>query len=140
MQGYLPTYLLCHLLQKTTTGEKRDAKYSQVAQLYRNALKGSREFVLRLMEIMVILCHNIAVSLYINVKGGIHKPNPANARRKPPPELSPGLILPPTPPLLAAFFHPYYQNSEQYPDGVADMVGYWAEYRLFGGVVLFDRG
>ena len=37
----------------------------------------------------------------------------------------------------------YHQNCcchEQYLRGVPDMVGYWAEYRLFGGVVLFDRG
>jgi len=92
------------------------------------------------MEIIAILCHDIAVDLYIKYEGGIHKPDPANARRKPPPELSPGLILPPTPPLPAEFFHPYYQDWEQYPNGVADVVGYWAEYRLFGGVILFDRG
>jgi hypothetical protein len=91
------------------------------------------------MEIIAILCHDIAVNLYIKYEGGIHKPDPANARRKPPPELSPGLILPPTPPLPAEFFHPYYQDWEQYPNGVADVVGYWAEYRLFGGVILFDR-
>ncbi|KAI8228095.1 Aryl-alcohol dehydrogenase [Colletotrichum sp. SAR 10_86] len=27
----------------------------------------------------------------------------------------------------------------KYPEGIADMVGYWAESRIFGGVVLFDR-
>lgn len=102
MQRYLPTYLLCHLRHKTTAGEKTSAKYGQVAQLYQNALKGSREFVLWLMEIVAILCHNIVVSLDINVKGGIRKRDPANARRKSPPQLPPGLILPPTPPLPEA--------------------------------------
>ena len=29
--------------------------------------------------------------------------------------------------------------QSQYPDGLADVVGYWAEDRIFGGVVLFDR-
>jgi hypothetical protein len=28
----------------------------------------------------------------------------------------------------------------QYPEGIADMVGYWAKDRILGGVVLFDRG
>ncbi|KAG8156838.1 hypothetical protein KVR01_013251 [Diaporthe batatas] len=27
-----------------------------------------------------------------------------------------------------------------YPAGIADVVGYWAEARIFGGVVVFDRG
>lgn len=33
-----------------------------------------------------------------------------------------------------------YRFPEQYPDGVADLVGYWAEDQIFGGVVLFERG
>jgi hypothetical protein len=31
-------------------------------------------------------------------------------------------------------------DYDQYPDGLADVAGYWAEDRIFGGVVLFDRG
>lgn len=38
------------------------------------------------------------------------------------------------------FYHTEYKDWEQYPQGVADMVGYWAEFELFGGVVIFDRG
>ena len=37
------------------------------------------------------------------------------------------------------FSHKWYQDHDQYPDGVADGVGYWAESRILGGVVLFDR-
>jgi hypothetical protein len=37
------------------------------------------------------------------------------------------------------FSHRSYKASEQYPDKVADIVGYWAENRVLGGVVLFDR-
>lgn len=37
------------------------------------------------------------------------------------------------------FNHAWYRYHDQYPEGVADMVGYWAESRIFGGVVLFDR-
>ena len=39
-----------------------------------------------------------------------------------------------------AFYHPSYCDHEQYPRGAADVVGYWAEAKIFGGVVLFDRG
>lgn len=41
------------------------------------------------------------------------------------------------PPTL--FKHTYYFDHKQYPDGVADMVGYWVESRILGGVILFDR-
>lgn len=37
------------------------------------------------------------------------------------------------------FCHAWYRDYEQYPQGIADCVGYWAEARIFGGVVLFDR-
>lgn len=39
-----------------------------------------------------------------------------------------------------AFCHAFYTAVEQYPNGVADVVAYWAEAKIFGGVVLFDRG
>lgn len=33
-----------------------------------------------------------------------------------------------------------YDDPKQYPDGNADVAGYWAEDQIFGGIVLFDRG
>ena len=40
---------------------------------------------------------------------------------------------------LTCFWHQWYQDYSQYPEGIADVVGYWAETRILGGVVLFDR-
>lgn len=37
------------------------------------------------------------------------------------------------------FYHPKYIDTDVYPEGAADMVGYWAEDRILGGVVNFDR-
>lgn len=37
------------------------------------------------------------------------------------------------------FAHPRFVSHEQYPSGTADIVGYWAEDRILGGVVLFDH-
>ncbi|KAK3377538.1 hypothetical protein B0H63DRAFT_502279 [Podospora didyma] len=37
------------------------------------------------------------------------------------------------------FVHEWFTNYPHYPKGVADMVGYWAEARILGGVVTFDR-
>jgi hypothetical protein len=42
-------------------------------------------------------------------------------------------------PLPTVFSHRWYVHYDQYPKQVADMVGYWAEARILGGVVLFDR-
>lgn len=40
----------------------------------------------------------------------------------------------------AAFFHSSYVSLEQYPQGLGDVAGYWAEGKIFGGVIVFDRG
>jgi hypothetical protein len=119
----------------------RNAKHSQIAESYSGCSTASREFILRLMEVITVLCHDIAVGLYIRHNGGIRKQSLRYARTTPPPPPPPGMT-PPTspPPLPTVFFHRSYQNWEEYPHGVADMVGYWAEYRLFGGVMVFDRG
>ena len=37
------------------------------------------------------------------------------------------------------FCHPWYRDYDQYPRGIADSVGYWAEARILGGVLVFDR-
>jgi hypothetical protein len=37
------------------------------------------------------------------------------------------------------FCHSWYRDYDQYPNGIAGSVGYWAEARILGGVVLFDR-
>ncbi|KAL2204793.1 hypothetical protein CC79DRAFT_920575 [Sarocladium strictum] len=37
------------------------------------------------------------------------------------------------------FIHTHFAAHEKYPNGIADMVGYWAENRIPGGVLLFDR-
>lgn len=41
---------------------------------------------------------------------------------------------------MTPFHQRAYAAVEQYPDGEADIVGYWAECMVFGGVVVFDRG
>jgi hypothetical protein len=89
------------------------------------------------MEIVAHICHDIATRLFINAGGGLHKPDPKDAQ---PPQLPGELPLVPVPPKPTELYHPDYQAWDQYPKGIADITGYWAEYRLFGGVVLFDRG
>ncbi|KAL1868299.1 hypothetical protein Daus18300_006023 [Diaporthe australafricana] len=42
-------------------------------------------------------------------------------------------------PPATLFLHTWYRDHAQYPHGAADVAGYWAENRVLGGVVLFDR-
>lgn len=37
------------------------------------------------------------------------------------------------------FIHSQFTAHEQYPNGIADIVGYWVEDRVLGGVPLFDH-
>ena len=37
------------------------------------------------------------------------------------------------------FYHTNYRQFEGFPFGLLNVVGYWAEAELFGGVVLFER-
>lgn len=45
---------------------------------------------------------------------------------------------PPSPPTY--LYHQEYLDYERNPLGVADTVGYWTELKVFGGIVIFDRG
>ncbi|KAI1905597.1 hypothetical protein LOZ39_006816 [Ophidiomyces ophidiicola] len=114
---------------------------AKIVQAFQNTTPGSRESHLRLIEILAVLCHGIAVHLYQAYDGGFRKPEPPDPIVWPDELLWP--IMPPPPPLKALpaeLFHHSYDFWQEYPNGIADIVGYWAEYRLFGGVVLLDRG
>lgn len=89
---------------------------------------------------MAVACHQIAVFLY-QLGGSIHgkEYNSWLAQEKilfdqGHEKYKDGGLQPPVP-----FYHDQYYNHQQYPQGVSDMVGYWAETVIFGGVALFDR-
>jgi hypothetical protein len=96
------------------------------------------------MEMLAVACHELAASLFQQTERNDHY---ERARTWQPVIWSypPGATEPvptpyPEPPPPTVFRHSFYRYFDQYPKGIADMVGYWAEARLFGGVVLFDRG
>ncbi|KAK4032174.1 hypothetical protein C8A01DRAFT_50975 [Parachaetomium inaequale] len=96
---------------------------------------GTKPFELRLIELLAVACHQIAVHLY-NPDDGAHKHCIYEEwRHLSRGQIQPGQYIAPTP-----FYHRSYLAHEQYPNGVADIVGYWAEAKIFGGVVIFDRG
>lgn len=106
----------------------------QATYAYQAASPGFRAFQTRLIELVARVVHQIAVWLFKQ------EPMRSNSDRliswRPNKDLESYYRtgFPPT-----FFRHPWYQDYDQYPDGVADGVGYWAETRILGGVVLFDR-
>ena len=81
--------------------------------------------------------HQIAVNLYkLDLDLGSHKDLVTWVA---PTSLQGFFKVYPTGQLPTLFMHKNYKDFEQYPNGVADIVGYWAEAQIFGGVVLFDR-
>ncbi|KAI1076706.1 hypothetical protein F5B20DRAFT_555240 [Whalleya microplaca] len=113
----------------------------RAVQAFQNSEIRSDEFELRLIELIATACHQIAVRLY-QLDDGVHKHHEHEAWLAEALSLIPEdkpyaarLLPPPT-----TFFHWHYQASHQYPHGIADVVGYWAEAKIFGGVVVFDRG
>ncbi|KAH7125827.1 hypothetical protein EDB81DRAFT_698246 [Dactylonectria macrodidyma] len=107
---------------------------------FQHAAPDSRAFHLRLIELVVVACHQIGAYLY-ELDDGAHKHQlHQDWRAKEYPESrngmhSDGYFLP-----HAAFFHRAYYYPDQYPRGTADVAGYWAEGKIFGGVIVFDRG
>ncbi|KAI1498342.1 hypothetical protein F5X99DRAFT_431797 [Biscogniauxia marginata] len=84
---------------------------------YRISARGSRTFQTRLIELVAVAIYQI-VPPKDHLIFWIYNSDGA-------------------PPTL--FQHRQYCYYDQYPDGIADGIGYWAESRIFGGVVLFDR-
>ncbi|KAM0425393.1 hypothetical protein ACHAPT_009450 [Fusarium lateritium] len=103
---------------------------------YQRADTGSKAFNTRLVELVAVTLHQIGVLLF-QLDLRMHQGNVDSIVnwRMPPVE---GLVdVPPRPTL---FSHHAYLDADIYPEGVANIVGYWAEDRILGGVAVFDRG
>ncbi|KAF5020031.1 hypothetical protein F66182_7967 [Fusarium sp. NRRL 66182] len=92
-------------------------------------------------QLVVVACHQIGAYLF-ELDDGAHKNEEyQNWRSKVLGEKRNGVesrrFYTPSP---IAFCHRAYRSYQQYPRGFADVAGYWAESKIFGGVVVFDRG
>ena len=110
-------------------------------QSFQDECVGSDGFNLRLIELVAIACHQIGAFIY-DLDEGAHKNklyqdwrNKVLKEKEQDVEERRYYDPPHTP-----FAHPAYRYPEQYPRGLADVAGYWAESKIFGGVVVFDRG
>ena len=110
----------------------------QLLKAYQAAAPGYRSFRFRLIELVAVSIHKIAERLFmrrhrIHDRGNQDRDYTVNAVTA---WQSSWPRLQPAPTLLT---HISYDALGQYPQGLADVVGYWAENRILGGVVLFDR-
>lgn len=100
---------------------------------YQEAPPGSSESTLPLIELVAVAIHKIAVLLYkVNIP---HRHSCIRVDRICSSTVRGKTSFHPTPFCLSQ-----YSDPAQYPNGVAELPGYWAEDRIFGGVVLFGRG
>lgn len=108
----------------------------KLAQAFQDTSIGTRQFNLRLLEMVAVAFHMTAAVLFDNTNSAPYKrPMDVWLGGQPISETTP---MPPRFPTL--LFHVHYKGYDQYPLGIPDTVGYWTEAQVFGGVVLFDRG
>lgn len=116
------------------------AELPKLLQAYRSTTPSTRDFNLRLIELTAVALHQIAIFVF-RLGRRLHDPSTTQGKdiegvtlwEREPDEWA-RLIPWPT-----MFTHPNFVAMEQYPNGVADMVGYWTENRILGGVAIFDR-
>lgn len=114
-------------------------------QSYQNSPVGSRGFKLRLVELVANVVHDIGVLLFQS-ENKLHSQDHIDSVvcwKREPQWVGEGRrreLEEPLEPRPTLFYHVDYMDHEQYPCGMADVAGYWAEDRIFGGVVVFDRG
>ncbi|KLU92509.1 hypothetical protein MAPG_11454 [Magnaporthiopsis poae ATCC 64411] len=110
---------------------------SMVLLAYQAAGPKSKAFGTRLIELVALAVHQVAVLLF-NLDTSLHKGDGITEWA---PSKDDWLFWEkhPNGPLPTLLHHQWYTDFEQYPEGVADMVGFWAESQILGGVVLFDR-
>ncbi|KAH6876355.1 hypothetical protein B0T10DRAFT_610361 [Thelonectria olida] len=117
-----------------------DLKLSaELLEEFQATVPSARAFKLRLIETAASALHQIGVLLFRLDK--LHDASTTDGYdieavthwERPPDEWARVVPWP------TMFIQTHFAAHEQYPNGIGDMVGYWAEDRIIGGVVLFDH-
>ncbi|KAF5024407.1 hypothetical protein F66182_3493 [Fusarium sp. NRRL 66182] len=114
----------------------KDLKFDlKTVEEYQNAKPKSKLFNIRLVELVAVSLHQIAALLF-KVDHRLHQGDIDEVTNWKLPITGNMIDIPPGPTL---FSHHAYLDHDVYPEGVADIVGYWAEDRILGGVTVFER-
>lgn len=102
-------------------------------------MPGSQTFKVRLIELVAATMHQLgALLLRLDVymhQGGRQDAERVHQHQEPP--LGLDFFVPR--PRVTLFSHHGYLAHDIYREGVADVVGYWAEDRILGGMAVFGR-
>lgn len=107
----------------------------QVLRRYQEVPAGSQASKLPLLELVVVAVHTIAAKLFGGDETYHKRDTPCIGYRGYDGDYISGIPTSPTVFAVCGF-----TDTEQFPEGIADVAGYWAEDIIFGGVVLFGRG
>ncbi|KAF4998914.1 hypothetical protein FGRMN_2845 [Fusarium graminum] len=107
----------------------------EAVKSYQKAKPASKSFNTRLVELVAVSLHQIAVLLF-KADHRLHQGDIDAVTNWKLPHIEGTIDVQPGPTL---FSHHAYLDDDIYPEGVADIVGYWAEDRILGGVVVFER-
>ncbi|PGG96537.1 hypothetical protein AJ79_09555 [Helicocarpus griseus UAMH5409] len=99
---------------------------SKAVQAYQNTLPLSNNFKLHLLEMAALIIHTLAITYYTTTHPDvdIYSTDPGSFQY---------------PHYTVDLYRQLYVRVMRYPYGLADIVGYWAETQVFGGVVLFEH-
>lgn len=109
----------------------------QAMLAYQGAAIGSKLFNTRLIELVSRSIHQIAIEISL-LDGSFHETD-GLLSWTPPKSDDLFWLLSPDGPLPTWFNLKWYRDYKQYPNGSDDMIGYWAENFIIGGILLFDR-
>ncbi|KAI1977664.1 ADP-ribose diphosphatase [Ophidiomyces ophidiicola] len=101
---------------------------TKVAQQFQDSKVFSSFFNMHLLELVAIIIHEMSGNLFHKFHPN-GEPHTIDVNQK--------QFCPANSVSLSTMC---YTVSGRYPRGVLDVVGYWAETHIFGGVVVFDRG
>ena len=99
----------------------------------------SPEYNLRLLEMTGASLHTLGGMMYL----ACHPETEPKPQEKELKDLSPeelDLLFYQRNQGYVDFYHREYQEFKRYPFGLLNVVGYWVETEILGGVLLFDRG
>ncbi|CAD6593633.1 MAG: hypothetical protein ASARMPREDX12_007362 [Alectoria sarmentosa] len=104
----------------------------KVAQKYQNAPSGTYEHLLRLVQIAAASLNALAGMIYVSRHRDmeLNPPDPPGGSHR---------LFHRTDDFYVKFYNTDYRHFQEYPFGLLNVVGYWAETEIFGGILLFEH-
>ncbi|RFU33322.1 hypothetical protein B7463_g3005, partial [Scytalidium lignicola] len=100
---------------------------TKIVQAYQDVPSNSWQFKLRLIEVVAFALHTLAGTIYQSNHPEVDIYTDSESKETQIPHY------------YLDFYHMAYMAYGEYPRGVLNMIGYWIETRIFGGVILVEH-